>query len=171
MELDFEGVGPLYQGFFGTESALEDLQVALAGCVAGSAHVRVTYDTPKSLGRILLVATPEDLTCRATASGDGFEVTELTPITAALARYRDTIASAFDIRVASFRVGLRLLGGGLHLCDLVAGGQQPPDGSTFSPCYALAGNDTCDGRLRDGVLRLVPTSAADRRDLEACFGL
>ncbi len=141
--LQYEGVSPLYQGYFNTEDWVAALATDLGPCLSGTADVLVSYDTDKRIGRILVSTTASELGCLPTLSPDGtLDLTPLVPLGQALARYRDTIAAQRDIRIASFRAGVRLLHN-TDVCEFKLGGQFPPDGSTFSSCIRLGGHETC----------------------------
>lgn len=169
VEVQFDGVSPLYRGYFSTTGWVAELGRGLGGCVTGRAVVIVTYDSVENLGTIRLHAEPADLTCLGRFDGDALDVSALTPITRALARYRDTLAAERDVRLASFRIGLRVVEG-MNVCDLWAGGQFPPDGSTFDPCVGVAGNEVCLGERHAGTTALVARDPAVEKTLQRCFG-
>ena len=89
------------------------------------------------------------------------------PVGQALANFRDGVSGRYDVRVASFRTGLRILSGMNH-CGLWSGGQYPPDGTQWKRCVDIAGNPVCmDGDRHEGVTRLRLPAEADQT-LRAC---
>jgi hypothetical protein len=164
----FRGVGNLHKGYFRTPELVDGLARGLAGCVDGSAEVLVAWDAEKNLGTILLHTVGTQLACRPSPTADGFDTRPLQRIGEALAAYRDGVSSQFDLRIAAFRTGVRVLRGP-QVCDLWYGGQFPPDGSTMSPCMHLQGHEVCTGPRHDGVTELV-VDAEQRKALTACFG-
>lgn len=170
VDLAFSGVGTLYRGYFGMEAAVGALGVGLGPCLEDNARVVITYDDEERIGRIVLDTDPQSLSCLATGAG-GADVTAMTPVTRALAAYRDTIASSRDFRVASFRIGVTLRSGA-KLCTAWAAGQYPPDGTTFSSCVTLAGVEKCmPGEHEFGVQTLTLSEASDQTYWAACNGL
>jgi hypothetical protein len=89
------------------------------------------------------------------------------PLGLALADYRDRLASTYDLRLASFQVGLAVRGGA-EVCTLWAAGTHPPDGRAFSTCVEVRGGAPCGPGAADGVTRLEP-AGAERRRLRECF--
>lgn len=168
IELQFDGVGDLHQRYFGDPAIVTQLATDLGACFKDRAVLRIAYDTEKRIGRIRLYADPATLTCRPGRTGDAVDLSALEPIGRGLAAYRDTVAGRFDYRVASFRIDLEALSG-MHLCRLDLAGQFPPDGSTWSACVSLQGEQVCNGAPTDGVraLTLQPKKHADY--LAACF--
>jgi len=166
--LAFQGVGNLHKGYFRTDTLVEGLSKGLGGCVADPAEVLVQWDSEENLGTILLHTVGTQLACRPQPTADGFDATPLVPIGRTLGAYRDGVANQFDLRVASFRTGVRVLRG-TQVCDVWFAGQFPPDGSTVSPCVHLQGHEVCGpGKARDGVTTLkLPADAA--KQLRACF--
>lgn len=148
--LAFAGVSPLYQGYFSTESWVGPLAQDLGRCFDGLVEVVISYDSEDHIGRILVQADRSDFRCAPTAGAQGLAVSPLRPIGQALARYRDTIANARDLRIGSFRIGVRIVRGARQ-CDLYWAGQFPPDGTTMSPCVTLQGHEICLGDRHQGV--------------------
>lgn len=148
--LAFQGVSPLYQGYFSTEEWVSGLGKGLGACFDGTVEVVVSYDTENRIGRILVQTGLADLKCRPAVGPEGIDVSPLIPLGQALAGYRDAVSAARDVRVASFRSGIRLVQGG-ELCDLYIGGQFPPDGTTFSPCVGIRGKEVCAGDRHEGL--------------------
>lgn len=168
IELQFEGVGDLHQRYFGDTEIVTPLATALGDCMKGRAVVRVSYDQERRIGRIRIYTDRDSLTCVPSRVGEGVDLRPLEPIGRALAAYRDTVAGRFDYRVASFKIDLEALHG-TQLCRLQLGGQFPPDGSTWSACAVLGGEQVCAGDADDGVRQLVFPDAARNRYLLGCF--
>lgn len=165
--LAFQGVGNLHKGYFRTDDLVGGLSDGLAGCVDDHAEVMVAWDGEKNLGTILLHTVGTQLTCRPSPTPEGFDMRALQRIGQTLAGYRDGVAGRFDLRIASFRTGVRVLRG-TQVCDVWFGGQFPPDGSTMSPCVHLQGHEVCMGPRHDGVTELV-VDGDTRKALKACF--
>jgi hypothetical protein len=102
----------------------------------------------------------------APAAADGrVDLQAAAPVTAALAAYRDDLASRYDLRIQSlFSIGVDLTRGPVH-CVIGPTGDPPPDGRVVSPCLEVNGAPLCG--LPDGDR--VAFSAADWRRLSACF--
>lgn len=158
VQLEFEGVSRLHQGYFSSLDEVQTLVRALSGCV-GLAQLRVTYDTPKRFGRVELIVESGQLWCRPEPGSESVDLSPLEPVGRALASYRDAIASAYDFRVASFEAGVWI-----HqdegACGLVMAGQYPPDGSSWSPCVEVDPTARrCPARPDQGVGSLPASSA------------
>jgi len=165
----YDGVGHLHQGFFNTEKLVKAVAKGLGGCVSGTAEVVVKYDSDNRIGTIVLHTVGDQLQCRPTATSKGFDLSPLEPITRTLAGYRDGVANGFDLRIGSFRTGVRVIKG-TQVCEVWSGGQFPPDGSTFSPCVHLQGHEVCTTSDRhEGLTELIPTTDDVRRQLASCF--
>ena len=168
--LQFRGVGPQYQNYFSQPEFVGALGTALGACQVDEAVVLITYDSENWIGTITLESSPDRLVCPGGFSDAGVDLTAMSPIGVALASYRDQVSSTYDIRIASFRVGVSLLRN-THLCTFWIGGQYPPDGSAWSPCVSFAGNEHCAaGEKTTGTQILAFDSDEDRRYVEACFG-
>lgn len=170
VELQFQGVGGLFRGFFTEPELVAQLGVELGPCIEGGlAVVVITWSEETRIGTITVSAEPEMIRCKP-GGGSGLDMTPLEPIGRALANYRDAVSGRFDVRIASFRTGLKLISGMNH-CAFWSGGQYPPDGSQWKRCADFAGNETCmPGDRHDGVttLRFGGEQGATAR---ACFGL
>ena len=165
----YDGVGHLHQGFFNTPDLVEAVSSGLGGCVTGTAEVVVSYNAERRIGGIVLHSVGDTLACKASVDGSAVDLRPLIPIARALAAYRDGVANRFDLRIGSFRSGIRVLRG-TQVCEVWLGGQYPPDGSTFSPCVHLQGHEKCmsDDRT-DGVVSLQVAEQEALRQLAACF--
>ncbi len=170
VELQFKGVGALFRGFFGDPELVARLGVDLAPCIAGGlAVVEVGWSEKTRIGTITVNAEPEMIRCRPVVDG-AIDLSPLEPLGRALARYRDGVSGRYDLRVASFRPGLKILHG-MHHCAFWLGGQYPPDGTRWKRCAEFAGNEACmDGDPHEGVtvLELGPERVAYARE---CFDL
>ena len=153
MALAFQGVSPLYQGYFSTEAWVSELGKGLGACFDGTVEVVVSYDMETRIGRILVQTGLAELKCAPEIGPQGIDLSPMAPVGQALARYRDAISAARDVRVSSFRSGLRLVQGS-ELCDLYIGGQFPPDGTTFSPCVGIRGKEVCLGDRHEAISSL-----------------
>ncbi|HHO52532.1 MAG TPA: hypothetical protein ENK18_17110 [Deltaproteobacteria bacterium] len=167
--LAFSNLNPLYQGYFSTEAWVAELSSALGGCFTESVEVVISYSDETRIGRILIQTPISALACSPVPGPEGVDLSPLVPVGQALARYRDAVAAARDVRVASFRVGVRLVRG-VELCDLYVGGQFPPDGTTFSPCLGLRGNEICLGDRHEALTSLPWPQGEHREILSACLG-
>ncbi len=103
------------------------------------------------LGGIRLEVPPGGFVQEPRVTGEVLSVAQLTPITVALAAYRDAIAGRFDIRIQSFVVGLDRTKGPAQ-CRIGIGGTPPPDGSELDPCLTLNGKKACGSQTPAGLL-------------------
>lgn len=171
VELQFQGVGGLFQGFFADPAVVAKLGTELGPCIEGGlAVVVITWSEQTRIGTITVHAEPEMLRCKAVSAGPAVDLSPLEPIGRALAHYRDGVSGKYDVRIASFRTGLKVLEGMNH-CAFWSGGQYPPDGSQWKRCVDLAGNPACmPGDEHEGVTRFQLGGEADRT-VRACLGL
>lgn len=167
--LAFSNLNPLYQGYFSTEAWVGQLSEALGACFEGSVEVVISYDDETRIGRILIQTPASALRCGPVPGPEGVDLSPLVPVGQALARYRDAVSAARDVRVASFRVGVRLVRG-VELCDVYVGGQFPPDGTTFSPCLGLRGHEVCLGDRHEPVTTVPWPPGEQRGVLATCLG-
>lgn len=170
VELQFQGVGGLFRNFFSDPELVGKLGAELGPCIAGGlAVVVITWSEETRIGTITVTAEPEMLACRP-GTANGLDMTPLTPLGAALANYRDGVSGKYDVRVASFRTGLKLLEGMNH-CAFWLGGQYPPDGTQWKRCADFAGNERCmKGDEHEGVTTL-RFGGEDDAYARACFAL
>lgn len=164
--LAFEGVGGLHRKFFSEPRLVGNLASALGPCLRGEATVRVRWEEEVRVGRITLEVDPAVLVCGIAARGDALDLSALAPVGRALAGYRDAVAGAFDLRVASFRGEVRLPG--QPACTLRLGGGFPPDGSRWHPCVELGDRTVCADGGDDGLVEVRLPEAADQSALRAC---
>ena len=168
--LQFRGVGPQYQNYFSQSEFVGALGASLGACQVDEAVVLITYDSEKWIGTITLETTPEGLACPIGVSDEGLDLSPMEPVGVALARFRDQVSGTYDIRIASFRVGVTLLRN-TNLCTFWIGGQYPPDGSLWSRCPSFAGNRHCGKGSGDEGLRVLDFERPeDRRYAEVCAG-
>jgi len=168
--LQFRGVGPQYQNYFSQPELVGPLGTALGACLSDEAVVEITYDSEKWIGTITLQTSPGDFSCLAKATPGGLDLSPMGPVGVALATYRDQVSGTYDIRIASFRVGVTLLRN-TQLCTFWIGGQYPPDGTLWSRCASFAGNERCAKGAGDAGLHLLDFDVIeDRRYAEACIG-
>ena len=134
VELQFVGLSGLIQGFMADARIVARLGNELGPCIASElAVVRATWDSEIRIGTITLELEPADLACLPKVADGSVDVSALEPLNRALANYRDEVSNNYDLRIQSFRTGIKVLSGMNH-CALWSGGQYPPDGSTFSRC-------------------------------------
>ncbi|MBX2803603.1 MAG: hypothetical protein KTR31_38345 [Myxococcales bacterium] len=167
--LAFVDISPLYRGYFATQEWVATLGKDLGACFGDTVEVVISYDMETRIGRILVQTSWTDLGCRPAMGPEGVDLTPLQPLGRALARYRDAIAAARDVRIASFRSGIRLVQGG-EICDLIIGGQFPPDGTTFSGCITLRGHEVCLGERHEPHATLPWPSGEQADMLRTCLG-
>ena len=165
----YDGVGHLHQGFFNTEKLVTAVAKGLGGCVSGTAEVVVKYDDETRIGSIVLHTVGDQLRCAPVRQGESYDLKPLIPVARTLASYRDGVSNGFDLRIGSFRTGIRVLHGS-QVCEVWTGGQFPPDGSTFSPCVHLQGHEVCLGEDRHaGITSLHVKDAKVQQQLERCW--
>ncbi|TNE86029.1 MAG: hypothetical protein EP330_24145 [Deltaproteobacteria bacterium] len=169
VELRFFGVGELHKGFLSDPALVGKLGKDLGACVQGTAQVVIRWSNDERVGWIQLKVPPEGLNCMPEPHADGgWDLAPLTPVTQALAQYRDGAAANYDFRFASFHVGTSFTRGA-NQCLLRIAGQHPPDGTAFSPCVDIAGVPACAGLDEDsGVVRL-PHDGRAGSTISACF--
>jgi len=168
VRLELQGLSRMYRYHFSEAEFTDPLAEALGTCFEGWVDVVVAYDNEERQGRIY-VHTPHDrLRCRPLVTGAGLDVRPLAPIGRALAQYRDALASQRDFRLANFLTGVRVVQG-VHVCDLWAEGQNPPDGTTFSGCVTLQGHEVCTVDDRREGLQRIPWPSGRADDLRGCF--
>lgn len=163
--LVWQGISSLYKSFFSDSQATSALSLGLAGSVQAPANIYVRYDSVEFLGSIRLQLRPDTLRLAVRHDGDLILLTDLAQVTRALAAYRSAVASHYDVRVESFRVGIESFRGPTS-CVFGVAGVPPPDGSLLSPCVQVDGVEHC-GRPEPGGVRFEPGVArAVRRCLD-----
>lgn len=167
VELQYVGVGDLHQRWFGDQEIVARLAKELGPCMTGRAVVRMSWDEEVRKGGIWLLLAGDQLVCRPGA-GEAVDLSPLSPLMQALTAYRDQVAGRFDFRVASFEVGLEVLDR-THLCRMKAGGQFPPDGSTFDACIDMGGEVRCLPDRERGHTVFAYPDVTHTRYLGACF--
>jgi hypothetical protein len=152
LELRFTNISALHRRFFSDPELMVDLAERLAPCISGVAPVVVTYDGEARRGHIVLDVPRSSLTCSAVHDG-AVDVSALTPLSEAVASYRNAVAGLKDIRVFSFDAGV-FVRDGIGWASLFAYGQEPSDGTSLHPCVGLDGLERCTKAEPDqGVLR------------------
>lgn len=143
--LRFTGINDRYRSHLTEPDRLAALAKAVAPCVSGGIELVATYDATDSLGRLVLVVPSGRLTCRATATEGGLDVSALTPLSTGLAAYRQGLGATRDMRILSWKAGVLIEGEGVGTSSatLWLAGQYPEDGSTFSPCVDVGGVFRC----------------------------
>lgn len=164
--IQYEGVGPLYQGFFNDADAGDALARAAQACVGDTTYLYVSYDTTTRTGRLTLRVEPDVMTCRPAQVDGGWQTSPSFPLSRALAQYRDTLASAYDLRIAAFHVQVAVRST-RSMCTLRAEGTHPPDGNGYAACVLHGLEERC-GVVGDGGL--LAFESADAIALRMCFG-
>lgn len=167
VELQYEGVGELHQRWFGDQAIVTALAKELGPCMADRAVVRISWSEEERKGGIWLLLAGSQLVCRP-KGGDPVDLSPMTPLATALANYRDQVAGRFDFRVASFAVGVEVLQK-TNLCRFQAGGQFPPDGSSFAPCIDMGGELRCLADREKGATSFSYADPAHTAYLSACL--
>lgn len=150
IEITWEGVGPYYQGLFQDQAKLTALSEGLAPWLNGPVQLFIRYDSENFIGHILVRVPPDALRAPVRLTEASVMLSDLSPITTALATYRNDLAGAYDVRIQSFVVGLDFYRGPVH-CRVVPAGEPPPDGTRVSPCPLINGAEVCGTASADGV--------------------
>lgn len=150
VELSFDGVAPLHQGFFADAQALSLLGRSMHGHHADPVPVRVSFDSERHLGTIRLQIDPGALSTPIRRHGDTIRLADLAPVTTALAAYRSDLASRLDFRIQSFHIRLFSVRG-RDSCTFELAGKPPPDGRTISPCVIVDSEEHCGQPGAEGV--------------------
>ena len=113
VDLQTEGLSPLYKGFFRHPPFVTQLAADLGPHVRSrSATVKVVWDEPTVTGTIqLLVPDGEDSLAtmgRGLSQEERLDATPLQPYVAALDGYRRAVGDRYDLRVLSFGIALEL---------------------------------------------------------------
>ncbi len=144
------GIGANYRGYLTERDRLATLASDVAPCLTGPAELVLTYDPSSSDGRIVLVVPKGRLSCPAAVGTDeGVDITPLTPLTKAVATYRQGLGQTRDLRILSWRAGVLLDDVGGKGVTLWIGGTPPGDGSEVRPCVDLDGTVHCPEGARD----------------------
>ncbi len=165
MELTWQGIGPLYRGFFTEREPLTRLARSLSPWLRPPAMIQVGYDSERFVGWIRLQVPPGALRVDLSAEGETLPLQRLAPITRALAAWRAELGARFDLRLLSFQVGVDFLRGPHH-CRIRPGGPPPPDGTVVDPCVELDGTRVC-GEPTGGEGVRFPPEVASR--IAACL--
>ncbi len=132
-------------------------------------EVVVKYDDDTRIGTIVLHTLGDQLLCKPVPTAKGYDLTPLIPVTRTLAGYRDGVSNGFDLRIGSFRTGVRVIKVS-QVCEVWSAGQFPPDGTTFSPCIGLQGHEVCTAPDRhEGITELLPDRDDVRNQLARCY--
>ncbi len=114
VDLQMEGLAPLYKGFFSERTPVAALGTALAPHVASrSVTVKAIWVEETVTGSIqMLVPDGETALARAGAGlrdgGDRLDIAPLAPYVAALDGYRTALGERYDLRILSFGLALEL---------------------------------------------------------------
>lgn len=171
IQLSFTSVSKLHQGFFLRDSGLVKLGKDLGGCTEHTVAVDVVWNDKDFEGRVVARIPRQSSTCEPESIADGLDLEPLTAVAKALARYRDDVAGRSDFRIASFKIAVDVISRGTS-CRFSAGGQHPPDGSTFSNCVLIGGEQVCasPGPEGEGVTRLRTGDPRVLTALRKCLG-
>ena len=135
---EWSSISSLYRGFFSDPEALTQLGSELGACISQGVSLLVAYDTVKRQGRMTLTVPSRALSCKPRLTERAFDLSPLTPVSRALAAYRDELSDKYDIRIASFQASVLLLGAG-GTCQFVPMGDHPPSGDIFGSCIGVGG--------------------------------
>lgn len=155
-------IGPLYQSFFTHAEVIAQLQQDLQGVARGPVNIHVYYDQKRFVGDIRLQLLPGTLIAAVGGTGRDVHLSQLAPVTTALATYRSSVSARFDVRVASFRVGVEAFQGPRH-CVFGIVGTPPPDGKVVSPCVELNGQSRCGEPQPGGMVQFSEPLAKEIR--------
>lgn len=165
-------VGQTYRAYFAETDRLAALSKAIAPCLSGQAEVVITHDPSTSEGRIVLVVPRGRLSCPATVTDDGLDVSPLLPLTKGLAAYRRGMGETRDMRIHSWKTGVLFDDAGGRNATLWLAGQVPEDGSTVSVCVDIDSTQHCpDGAERSqGATVLTVADDKARKALATYLG-
>jgi len=163
----FEGVGALHKGFFVDAEAITELSENLSPCFDAATTVKVGYEAAKRRGWIIALMDKGNRLCQPTLQQNTLDLAPLTPIGRALAGYRDAIAANYDMRVASFQIGLLTLDGPRQ-CMFWNAGQHPPDGTLWDRCVMLGTQQVCASE-KAATTPLHFLNAGDAERTARCF--
>lgn len=149
-KIEFQGISSLYRTFFADPALQTPLTGALAGKVAGTPSLFVSYDEVAVRGHITLRLQASDLLLPVRGDGARIVVQDLAPILVALDDYRQGLGARYDLRLLNFHIGIELHGGG-RTCLFGPAGDPPPDGSVVSPCVDVGGEHACGQPSEQGV--------------------
>ena len=140
--LVWEGVAALHKGFFSEPQFVHQLGRDLAGHVKPPINVYITFDSDRHIGRILVRLLPDTGVGLWKSDDATVDLTTLSPVFQALARYRSSVAGRFDTRVNAFRLGIDSYRGAQH-CRFAPAGTPPPDGTVVDRCVLLNSGEHC----------------------------
>jgi hypothetical protein len=164
--LAWEGISSLYRSFFSRSEAITSLSASLGGQVTGPANVHIRYDSAAFLGQIQLQLRPGTRLVPVGHGGDRIQLQDLHSLTEPLAAYRADLSARFDVRIASFRVGIEAHRGAT-VCRFGIAGGPPAGGRVVSPCVEINGIEACGKATPTGIL----FSPKDARAIEICLDL
>jgi hypothetical protein len=144
------GIGALHRSFFQDAAAFSALSRELGGLVVGPANIQIRHDNENFIGQIRLELREGTRLLPVRVDGDKVRLQDLAPITTALAHYRSAISGNYDMRVASFSIGIEATSG-TSSCVFGVAGVPPPDGRILSPCVEINGIEECGTPSADGV--------------------
>ncbi len=162
--LVWEGIAPLHKGFFSEPAFVEQLGRDMAGFVQPPVNVYVSFDSNRHIGRVLVRLLPNTGEGLQRTVDNKVDITTISPVLQALARYRGAVAQRFDTRVNAFHVGIESFRGAQY-CRFGAAGTPPPDGTVVDRCVLLNGTEQCGDGTGDALM----FSTEHRKQIEACL--
>jgi hypothetical protein len=150
IEITWDGISHLYKSFFQNQEALTALSEDLAPWLDGPVQLFIRYDSEEFIGHILIRVPPDALRAPPRKTDELLRVSDLAPITTALATYRNSLSGQYDVRLSSFVIGVDFYRGPVH-CRIGPAGEPPPDGTRVSPCPVVNGAETCGTPTSEGV--------------------
>ena len=168
LTIESANLSPLYRGFFADRAAGDALARAAAPCVGDDVRVLIGYDNEARVGRMVLFVPASVDACRPVQTDTGWDLSPMTPLSIALANYRDALSGLYDMRIGSFEVHVNIASSSGNQCTVRAQGTHPPDGTGFSPCVDLDGTAHC-GDLAAANPAVITFGAGDRSALRSCF--
>ncbi len=143
VQLQFRQLSRLHRGYFSEPVAAQKLADDLAPCVSKEPAIDVWFDGEAHTGYIVMSSPFDTITCLPKRTSDGgVDFSPVTPVTRAIADWRDTVAAEHDIRVAAFRIGIRWP---VPQGELIVWSSRISEvnGSSFSGCVHLNGVQHC----------------------------
>ena len=162
--LVWEGIAPLHKGFFSEPAFVRQLGRDLAGWVKPPVNVYVSFDSNRHIGRVQVRLLPDTGQGLLRTDDAKLDITAISPVLQALARYRGAVAQRFDTRVNAFHVGIESFRGAQY-CRFGAAGTPPPDGTVVDRCVILNGVERCGTGPGESLV----FSDAHRKQIESCL--
>lgn len=167
VNMAFSGISNLHRGFFLQRKGVQELGRALGRCFSKAVTVEVGYSNDELKGYIYLVTSERTGKCVPKSDAAGLDLSSLQNIGGALAVYRDFVAGTSDFRISNFKIGIRYEEP-TYSCALVAMGQNPPDGTTWSICPEDTRAEKCPEKSIFGS-QFAWNALANVDRVKACF--